>query len=91
MLPQVHIYTSHFFQRYNERFLHDDKLNDGFCFTRSAIECEKNVDPTEKVLAMGFIYTTFVNELNMTESQRAAINQEHAEELEKCFRELMNE
>ena len=132
MLPQVHLYTSHFFQRYNERFLHNDKLsaneiagiffarnptptpidlnesinknfkqygdfnekgvrvNDGFCFTRSAIECEKGVDPTEKVLAMGFIYTTFVNELNMTESQRAAINQEHAKELQKCFREFVN-
>lgn len=130
MLPQVHIYTSHFFQRYNERFLHDDKLsaneiagiyfarnprpipvdmneginqnykqygdynekgvrvNDGFCFVRSGLECEKDVDSTGNVLAIGFIYTTFMNELDMTESQRAAINKEHAEALEKCFREF---
>lgn len=27
MLPQIHIYTSHFFQRYNERFLHNNKLS----------------------------------------------------------------
>ena len=131
-LPQVHIYTSHFFQRYKERFLHDDTLsanetagiyfarnpkptpidineninmnfkqygdfnekgvrvNDGFCFTRSAIECEKGVDPNESVLAIGFIYTTFVNELDMAESQRVAINKEHAEVIEKCIREFGN-
>ena len=27
MLPQIHAYTSHFFQRYNERFLHKDTLS----------------------------------------------------------------
>lgn len=27
MLPQVHIYTSHFIQRYNERFLHNNNLS----------------------------------------------------------------
>ena len=26
MLPQIHAYSSHFFQRYNERYLHNDKL-----------------------------------------------------------------
>lgn len=130
MLPQVHIYTSHFFQRYKERFLHNDQLsanetagiffarnpkptpidmnetinknfkqygdynekgvrvNDGFCFTRSAIECKNGVDPKEKVLAIGFIYTTFMNELDMTESQRVEINKEHAEVLDRCIGEL---
>ena len=127
MLPQVHIYTSHFFKRYNERFLHNEKLsaneiagiyfarnpkptplnmnenintnykqygefneigvrvNDGFCFTRTALDCEKGVDPADKVLAMGLIYTTFMNELAMTESQRDAINKEHIETLERCY------
>lgn len=127
MLPQVHIYTSHFFKRYNERFLHNEKLsaneiagiyfarnpkptplnmnenintnykqygefneigvrvNDGFCFTRTALDCEKGVDPADKVLAMGLIYTTFMNELAMTESQRDAINREHIETLERCY------
>lgn len=27
MLPQIHVYTSHFFQRYNERFLHREELS----------------------------------------------------------------
>ena len=27
MLPQIHVFTSHFFKRYNERFLHNDKLS----------------------------------------------------------------
>ena len=27
MVPQIHVYTSHFFQRYNERFLHREELS----------------------------------------------------------------
>jgi hypothetical protein len=34
---------------------------------------------------MGLIYTTFMNELAMTESQRDAINKEHIETLERCY------
>ena len=133
MLPQIHAYTSHFLQRYNERCLHKDNLSaneiaglflvrnprpmpimlnedinknykehgeyndhgirvpDGFCFTRSAIEGCKSEDcihEHDKVDAMLVIYTTFMNESDMSDNQRAAINKEHFETWMRCMDEL---
>lgn len=133
MLPQIHAYTSHFFKRYNERFLHKDTLSpneiagiffirnpflmpimlnedvnknykehgehnnrgirvpDGFCFTRTAIEgCESEdgIHEHDKVDAMLILYTTFMNELDMTDTQRTAINKEHIETWMRCIIEL---
>ncbi|SEE30208.1 hypothetical protein [Prevotella sp. lc2012] len=133
MLPQIHAYTSHFFQRYNERFLHKDNLSpneiaglffvrnpfpipimlnedvnknykkhgehndrgmrvpDGFCFTRTAIEgCESEdgIHEHDKVDAMLILYTTFMNESDMSDSQRDAINKEHFKTWMHCMVEL---
>ena len=137
MLPQIHAYTSHFLQRYNERFLHDfnkghlssneiaglffirntctyisvninEKINknykkhgehndkgmrvkDGFCFTQTAIDGEKSVDGIrehDRVDSMLILYTTFLNESDMSETQIAAINKEHLETFMLCMKEL---
>ena len=133
MLPQIHAYTSHFFQRYNERFLHKDNLSpneiagfffvrnplptpiklnenmninykehgehnnygmrvpDGFCFTHTAIEgkeCEEGIPVNDKVNAMLILYTTFMKESDMTDTQRAAIDREHFETWKRTLREF---
>lgn len=133
MLPQIHAYTSHFFQRYNERFLHKDSLTanetaglffvrnpqlmpimlnedvnrnykehgshndrgmrvrDGFCFTQTAIEGKESEDGIREndiVDAMAIIYTTFVNESDMTDTQRFAINKGHLETWMHCLEDL---
>lgn len=133
MLPQIHAYTSHFFQRYNERFLHKDNLStneiaglffirnpflmpimlnedvnknykehgkhndrgmrvpDGFCFTQTAIEgckSEDGIREHDKVDAMLILYTTFMNEFDMSDTQRAAINKEHLVTFRRCIEEL---
>lgn len=120
----LHVYTSHFLHRYNERFLKDESLSvndiacqylsrndiaipieinekinahirdygeggkqgfrvrDGFCFTRSGIESEfyddENKDK-DRVNTMVIVYTTFIPEKKMTDSQRFAIEREHLE------------
>ena len=133
MLPQIHAYTSHFFKRYSERFLHKDNLtpneiaglffvrnpfpmpimlnedinknykehgnhndrgmrvSDGFCFTRTAIdgyESEDGIHEHDKVDSMLILYTTFMNEFDMSDMQRAAINKEHFETWMRCVEEL---
>lgn len=133
MLPQIHAYTSHFFQRYNERFLHKDNLSpneiaglffvrnpfpmpimlnedvnknfkkhgehndrgmrvqDGFCFTQTAIEgckSEDGINEHDKVDAMLILYTTFMNESDMSETQRVAINKEHFETWKRCMENI---
>lgn len=132
-LPLIYVYTSHFFQRYNQRCLHKDSLKfqevagfffirnpilipikvdeevnrnfkkhgvlntqgmrvmDGFCFTPSAIEGEESEDGIrehDKVDAMKIVYKTFLNESDMTESQRAAIDKKHLETLKRCWEAL---
>lgn len=121
-IRQIHAYTSHFLERYNERFLKDKTLNandiacrylsrnkigmpitmsedinknlekygenaqtgyrvkDGFCFARSAIEGTKSEDGDrnkDKVNAMLVLYTTFMNEAGLANTQLSAINEEH--------------
>lgn len=133
MLPQIHAYTCHFFQRYNERFLHKDTLSpneiaglffvrnpssipimlnedvnknykehgehndrgmrvsDGFCFTQTAIEgyeSEDGIHEHDKVDSMLILYTTFMNESDMSDTQRAAIDKEHFETWMRCIEEL---
>ena len=121
-IRQIHAYTSHFLERYNERFLKDKTLNandiacrylsrnkigmpitmsedinknlekygenaqtgyrvkDGFCFARSAVEGTKSEDGDrnkDKVNAMLVLYTTFMNEAGLANTQLSAINEEH--------------
>lgn len=134
MLPHVLVYTSHFFQRYNERFLHKENLsaneiaglylirnpnvmpiklnekinknfkehgehnhqgmrvNDGFCFTKTILEGKKSEDDIyehDRVDAMLVLYNTYMNENDMTDTQRTAINKGHIETLKHCFDDLL--
>lgn len=138
MLPQIHAYTSHFFQRYNERcllnfnrenlspneiaglffvrnpgppipiMLNDEvnrnykkygdyndrgmRVNDGFCFTQTTIDGNPSSDGIrehDKVDAMLIIYTTFMCESDMSETQITAINKEHIETYKRCMEALL--
>ncbi|MBQ9311493.1 MAG: hypothetical protein IJ213_00445 [Bacteroidales bacterium] len=115
---QLHIYTSHFLQRYNERFLknpilssneimcrfiirnsiitpipiteninkniekYNDKnmqglvINDGFCFALCGSQTNNSVDMNKQgnIEALLFLYTTFINSLNLSSSQRQTID-----------------
>lgn len=131
-IRQIHAYTSHFLQRYNERILKDESLvpnevacrylsrntvampilqnedinrnhkkygengqqairvRDGICFTQSAIEGIMSEDGDrhkDKVDAMLILYTTFMNESKMTDSQRNAIFKEHLEKWTQFWHE----
>jgi len=137
MLPQIHAYTSHFLQRYNERFLHNfnrellstneiaglffvrnsgtcipinineevnrnykkhgghnDKgmrVKDGFCFTQTAIDGEESEDGIrehDRVDSMLILYTTFMNESDMSKTQISAINKEHLDIIRLCMEDL---
>lgn len=64
------------------------RVKDGFCFTQTALEGEEDKygnRENDRVDAMIVIYTTFVNEYDMSETQRAAINKEHIETLQRCI------
>lgn len=133
-MPQLHVYTSHFFRRYNERFLHKKELTaneiaglyfirnrrshvpidmneeinrnfkkygkfndkamrvpDGLCFTRFIYECKVNSNDTqenEKPDANLVLYTTFINESDMSNSQRDAIDKEHFETFKRFMEEM---
>lgn len=134
-LPQIHVYTSHFFQRYNERFLHNEKLtsnviaglffirnrlpipiklseeinknykehgehnylgmkvNDGFCFTQSALDgkaSEDGIREKDEVESMIVLYTSFMNTANMSATQIEAIEKEHYEVLKRFVDEIQN-
>lgn len=129
-LPQIHSYTSHFLQRYSERFLHNEKLsaneiagmyflrnpqpllisineeinrnfqkygefndcglvvNDGFCFARTGIFCEKDIDENKAADGMLIVYTTFLNVLDMSDTQRNAINKACLESIKRSKEEF---
>ena len=123
-IRQIHAYTNHFLQRYNERILKDESLTsnevaarylsrntiampieqneninrnheqygatgqyayrvrDGICFAQSmvdGIESEDGDRRKDKVDAILVLYTTFMNESEMEDSQRSAILREHSE------------
>jgi len=126
MLPQIHSYTSHFLQRYNERYLHNEKLsaneiaglffiknprpfpiklndeincnfkkygefnnlgvrvNGGFCFARTGFQRIKTDIEAKTADGMLMIYTTFVNDLDMSDEQRNAIDKECLDTLKRC-------
>lgn len=124
MLPQVHSYTSHFLQRYNERFLqqknitaneiaglfiiknlrpfiieinediksnfeeygefntHGVKVDGGFCFARTVLHIDDN--SIEKKETMLIIYTTFVSNDEMSNSQKEAIDKVCFDTIKSC-------
>ena len=136
MLPQIHVFTSHFLQRYKERFLCEENLTtneiaglflvrnpkvvpiqineevnrnyknhgensgigmrvpDGFCFTQTALEGQMSEDGNRNndiVGTMIIVYTTFMKESEMSDTQRAAVNKEHLETLKHCAEVLSSE
>lgn len=125
MMPQIHAYTSHFLQRYNERFLHMKNINanevaglfivknrlpfmielnndikknfleygdfnthgikvdGGFCFASTAIYHSKNnVDKEETMFVR---YNTFVSNIEMSDTQKEAIDIACNETLMRCY------
>jgi len=136
LIRQIHAYSSHFFERYNERILKDKSLTandvacrylsrnkfgmpitmnaeinkrleeygdgakygfrvrDGFCFAISGIQGDINKDgdpQNDKVDAMGIVYTTFMNESDMKDTQLAAINKEHYATWLRCVADMHKE
>lgn len=137
LIRQIHAYTSHFLQRYNERILKDksltsnevaarymsrnnaaimpigqnDNINrnhelygergqyayrvrDGICFAQSGVQGVFNEDGDrlkDKIDASLILYTTFVNESKMTDSQRSAIFKEHCEKWTEIASDFMKE
>lgn len=132
-LPLLNIYTSHFFQRYNERFLYNKnftanqvaglyllrnwniipimlnedinrnykehgedntravRVPDGLCFTRAALEYQPSKDGIrehDELYAIYYLYTTFVSEQELSESQKNAIDKEHLEVLKSCMEDM---
>ena len=70
------------------------RVQDGFCFTQTAIEGEESEDGIhehDRVDAMLILYTTFMNEADMSDTQRGAINKEHLETWMRCMEELQRE
>ena len=70
------------------------RVHDGFCFTQTAIEGDESEDGIrehDRVDAMLILYTTFMNEADMSDTQRAAINKEHFETWMRCMEDLRRE
>jgi hypothetical protein len=135
LIRQIHAYTSHFLQRYNERILKDESLTsnevaarylsrnnaaimpleqneninrnhelygetgqyayrvrDGICFARTGIQGKSNEDRLNDKIDAGFIlYTTFMNESEMTDGQRSAISKEHREKWTQIASDFLKE
>ena len=130
-IRQIHAYTSHFLERYNERFLKNQSLKandiaciylsrnklggmpitmneeinrhlekygyrvrDGFCFSRTAVEGTISEDRDrnkDKVNAMLVLYTTFMNEADMSNTQVSAINEGHYNTWLRCIQNIQQE
>ena len=68
------------------------RVRDGFCFTKTSIEGKESedcIDGHDKVEAMRIVYTTYMNESGMSNTQRAAIEKEHFEVLKRYMSEFM--
>ncbi len=136
LIRQIHAYSSHFLERYNERFLkgknhtandvacrylsrnqfgmpiemNEDinkrlsvygvgakygfRVRDGFCFAQSAVQGHISEDgdrTKDKVDAMLVLYTTFMNESDMKDTQLSAINKEHYSTWLRCLQDFNKE
>lgn len=74
-------------EEYGEGAKQGFRVHDGICFTQSRLEGLFNEEDRENdvVDAMLFVYTTFVSEYQMTDSQRSAIDKEHIEKLMQSY------
>lgn len=136
LIRQIHAYSSHFFERYNERILKDKSLTandiacrylsrnqfgmpiamneeinkrlekygagakygfrvrDGFCFALSGVQggiSEDGDSEKDKIDSMLVLYTTFMNESDMKDTQLAAINKEHYTTWLRCLQDFDKE
>lgn len=136
LIRQIHAYSSHFLERYNERFLKDKALTandiacrylsrnqfgmpiemneeinrrlsvygegakygfrvrDGFCFALSTVQGNISDDgdrTRDKIEAMLILYTTFMNETDLKDSQLSAINKEHYSAWVRCVQDFNKE
>jgi len=79
------------FKEYGEQNDRGMRVPDGFCFTQTAIEGKESADGIrehDEVDAMLILYTTFMNESDMSDTQRTAINNEHLETLKRCMEDI---
>jgi hypothetical protein len=64
------------------------RVRDGICFTRTGCEGDRDKN---RVDAMVIVYTTFMSEYKMTDSQRLAIDKEHWEKWTQSFMDFIKE
>ena len=79
------------YKKYGEQNFQGIRVRDGFCFTDTSIDGtfdEKGDRSKDQIDAMRIIYTTFYNESEMKDTQRAAIEKEAQEVLDRCLREI---
>ena len=79
------------FKEYGEHNGRGMRVHDGFCFTQTAIDGEESKDGIrehDRVDAMMILYTTFMNESDMSDTQRAAINKEHLDTWMRCMEDM---
>lgn len=79
------------YKKYGEQNIQGIRVRDGFCFTDTSFDGtfdEKGDRSKDQIDAMRIIYTTFFNESEMKESQRAAIEKEAQEVLKRCLTEI---
>ena len=74
------------YQKHGEYNKYGIRVKDGFCFAKTSLdgmESEDGVDEHDRVNAMRLIYTTYMNESSMSETQRVAIEREHFDVLKR--------
>lgn len=79
------------YKNYGDQNFQGIRVRDGFCFTDSSIDGLFDEDgdrSKDQIDAMRIIYTTFINESEMDDSQKAAIDTECQEVLDRCIREM---
>lgn len=81
-------------EKYGENGRQAFRVRDGICFIHSAIEGIMSEDgdrEKDKVNSICVIHKTFMNESEMAENQRAAIDKEHTSRWTECFEDLLKE
>ena len=82
------------YKKYGDANKYGIRVRDGFCYSKSFIEgkeSEDGIDEHDRVDAMKIVYTTYMNESGMSDTQRAAIEKEHYEVLERYLSEFGKE
>lgn len=81
-------------ERYGDAGQYAYRVRDGICFAQSMIDGIKSEDGDrhkDKVEAILVLYTTFMNESNMTDSQRNAIFKEHCTKWTQFYEDFQRE